>query len=149
MNFWKKGFLNHQKCVPYLGHIADDNSHDDSIDCNSFTEDNARGRNRISKGHRLCKTLLWTCSNKLMLLVLDGTIIHWMPFLAVDGNKTDKCSLWRGLPDQIFGFDSWSLDATTNNARASDVDPPRKTSGKKNNITYKNILMLQKSQQLV
>lgn len=30
------------------------------------------------------------------------------------------------LPDQILGFDSWGLDATADDARASDVNPPGK-----------------------
>lgn len=38
------------------------------------------------------------------------------------------------LPDQILGFDSWSLDTTTNDAWASDVDPPGKQQQQSGNI---------------
>lgn len=30
------------------------------------------------------------------------------------------------VPDQILGFDAWSLDATADNAGACDVNPPKK-----------------------
>ena len=30
----------------------------------------------------------------------------------------------RGIPDQILGFDSWGLDTTADDARASYVNPP-------------------------
>lgn len=41
--------------------------------------------------------------------------------------KSDPWSLREvndDVPDQILGFDSWSLYATTNDAGASDVDSP-------------------------
>lgn len=38
------------------------------------------------------------------------------------------------LPDQILGFDSWSLDTTTNDARAGDVDPPGNRNNNEHNV---------------
>lgn len=47
--------------------------------------------------------------------------------LRYNNQLLESTKIWEvndDVPDQILGFDSWSLYATTNDAGASDVDSP-------------------------
>lgn len=95
----------------HLCHVANDNSHNNSIDSNSFTENDA-----VEKYFKSYFTQVLKSALKLSLFHYNFTI------------HTHKKRVI--IPDKILGFNSGGFDTTPNDAGSSDVNAPVRTRSK-------------------